>query len=107
MVIEKYRNAISGPSRLSACPPLIRDAGRAAQRVRHVVIDEAGTSRERMPMGVILFSYFIRAGGVRSYSILDILDHSCPSTSSAGPTPLRPAPGRPAVRRRPRKPGRN
>ena len=90
MVIDKYRNAIAEPSRLAVCPPLIRSAGQAAQRVRHVVIDEAGTSRERMPMGVILFSYFILAGGVRSDAVLDILDRQGPSTIGSlcdGPPP--------------------
>ena len=90
MVIDKYRNAIAEPSRLAVCPPLIREAGQVAQRIRHVVIDEAGTSRERMPMGVILFSYFILAGGVRSDAVLDIAYREDPSTtasSSNGPPP--------------------
>ena len=105
MVIDTYRNAIAEPARLAACPPLIRALGQASRRAREVVVDAAGVRRERMPIGVIVSSYFLRAGHVLPTTILDVVYRNGPSTIASlgdGPQPFRPAPSKPAVRRRPR-----
>lgn len=101
-IVERHRNPIAEPSRLRTCPPLIRELGRASQRKRHVFTDAAGVRRERMPMGVIAASYFLRAGNVLPTDILDIVYREAPPISCVGPPPFRHAPGMPAMRRRPR-----
>ena len=106
ILIDKYLNPIAEPVRLSRCPALIRELGRATQAKRHLFTDAAGARRERMPMGVIAASYFLRAGNVLPTAIIDILYRNDPSISCAGPPPFRPAPGSPAMRRRPRPSGR-
>ena len=89
-MIDKYCNAIAEPSRLAGCPPVIRELARASQGKRHVFTDAAGERRERMPIGVIAFSYFLRVGAGAPGAILALLDRVGPSTiasSGNGPPP--------------------
>lgn len=86
-MLEKYVNPITEPSRLPTCPPLIREMGRVTHAGRYVFTDAAGVRRERMPMGVIAASYFLRAGNVLPTAILDIVYRGDPSTSCAGHPP--------------------
>ena len=87
-VIDKYCHAIAEPSRLAGCPPLIRELARASQGKRHVFTDAAGEQRERMPIRVIAFSYFLRAGHWAPGATLALLDRAGPSAGRAGPQPF-------------------
>ena len=87
LYIDKFLNPIAEPVRKARCHPFILAQAKKTQARRHVFTDASGVERERMPMGVISASYFLRAGKVWPMTILDILYRRGPSTSAAGPPP--------------------
>lgn len=80
-LIDKYMTPVAEPARLPPCPPMIREQSRATQSARHRFVGPAGEWRTRMPMGVIVTSFFLRVGNVLPSAILGILDREAPSTS--------------------------
>ena len=86
--IDKYVNAIAEPSLEARRDPRILARSKATQSARHRYTDAYGFGRERMPMGVIVASYFLRAGKVCSTSIGEIVVRE-PPASGAGAGPAR------------------